>query len=131
MIEKKMEKNEREIWVGESRTYLGEDNIIYVTAAGSPDEKMAIANKEAAVKLASMVEGKVNVLLDVTAVGKQSTEARKVWKEYNEYEKFGKLALVGLHPVAQVVASFVMGTSKKKDMRLFKTKQEALVWLKE
>jgi len=126
-----MEKKEREIWVGESRTYLGEDNIIYVTAAGSPDEKTAIANKEAIIKLASMVEGKVNVLLDVTAVGKQSLEARKVWKEYNEYEKFGKLALVGLHPVAQVVASFVMGACKKKDMRFFKTKQEALVWLKE
>ena len=126
-----MEKKEREIWVEESRTYLGEDNIIYVTAAGSPDEKAAIANKEALVELASTVEGKVNVLLDINAVGKQSAEARKVWNEYNEYEKIGKLALVGLHPVAQVVASFVMGTSKKKSMRLFKTKQEALVWLKE
>jgi len=126
-----MEKKEREIWVGKSRIYLGEDNIIYITAAGSPDEKMAIANKEATVKLASMVEGKVNVLLDITAAGKQSTETRKVWKEYIESEKFGKFALVGLHPVAQVLASFVMGISKKEDMRFFKTKQEALVWLKE
>jgi hypothetical protein len=126
-----MEKKEREILVGESRIYLGEDNIIYITAAGSPDEKMAIANKEAAVKVASMVEGKVKVLLDITAAGKQSTETRRVWKEYVESEKFGKFALVGLHPVAQVIASFVMGLSKKKDMRFFKTKQEALVWLKE
>lgn len=126
-----MEKKEREICVGESRIYLGEDNIIYVTAVGSPDEKTAIANKEATDKLASMVEGKVNVFLDITAAGKQSTETRKVWKEYIESEKFGKFAFVGLHPVAQVLASFVMGISKKKDMRFFKTKQEALVWLKE
>ena len=121
--------------MGGTRIYLGEDNIIYITAAGppneSPDVKTAIANKEATVKLASMVEGKVKVLLDITAVGKQSTETRKVWKEYMESEKFGKFALVGLNPVAQVVASFVMGISKKKDMRFFKTRQEAIVWLKE
>jgi len=130
-----MEKKEREIWVEGSRIYLGEANIIYVTAAGppdeSPDEKTAIANMEATVKLASMVEGKVKLLVDITKAGQQSAETRKVWKEYTESEKFGKFALVGLHPVAQVVASFVMGACKKKDMRFFKTKQAALVWLKE
>jgi len=29
------------------------------------------------------------------------------------------------------MASFFMGASKKKDMRFFKTKEEALAWLKE
>ncbi len=46
-----MEKNsvevkqvsEREIWVGESRFYLGEDNINYITPFGGyMDEKQAI-----------------------------------------------------------------------------------------
>ncbi len=44
---------------------------------------------------------------------------------------FGKVALFGLHPVARVVASFFMGATKKKDMRFYKTRGEALAWLKE
>ena len=126
-----MEEQEREIWVGENRHYLGEDNILYVTVVGEVDEKVAIACREAAFKLMNIVEGKVNVLIDVNKAGKQSPEARKVWTELSEHEKFGKVALFGLHPVARVLASFVMGVSKKKDMRFFKTKEEALAWLKE
>jgi len=49
----------------------------------------------------------------------------------SEYEKTGKVAVFGLHPVARVIASFVMGVSKNKDMRFFKAKEEALAWLKE
>ncbi|MBE3140395.1 MAG: hypothetical protein IMZ53_07420 [Thermoplasmata archaeon] len=42
-MEKKVEVkqvSEREIWVGENRMYLGEDNILYITLVGEMDEKM-------------------------------------------------------------------------------------------
>ena len=48
-----------------------------------------------------------------------------------ENEKIGKVALFGLHPVARVIAAFIMGITRKKDMRFFKSKEEALAWLKE
>jgi len=126
-----MEIKDRKIRVGENRIYLGEDNILYLTIFGEVDEKIEIGINEAVLKLINMVEGKVNTLIDLNKVGKTSTEARKKQKEISEHEKIGKVALFGLHPVAKVIASFFMGISKKKDIRFFKTREEALAWLKE
>jgi len=85
--------------------------------------------KEAGLKLANMVDGKVDVILDHNKAGKTSSKTRKIFKEMTEHEKFGKIAHYGVHPVAKVLASFIMGMSKKTDMRFFKTKKEALAWV--
>jgi len=123
--------SEREIWVGESRFCLGEDDILYETIVGKQDEKTVIAALEYHNKFKNMVEGKMKMLLDINRAGQVSSGARKIGKETFEDEKVGKVAFVGLHPVARVIASFVMGVTRKKDMRFFKTKEEALAWLKE
>ncbi|GAH16624.1 unnamed protein product [marine sediment metagenome] len=34
-----MREEDREIWVGENRLYLSEDNILYETVVGEQDEK--------------------------------------------------------------------------------------------
>ena len=126
-----IDENDREIWIGENRLYLGEDNILYETIVGDVDEKIAIAFKEASLEIRSNVKGKMKVLVDLTRAGKPTAEARKIGKERLENERIGKVALFGLHPVARVIASFVMGVTKKKDMQFFKTKEEALAWIKE
>ena len=126
-----MENKDREIWVGKNRLYLGKDNITYFFLVGEHDENTARACGEAFLKLINMGEGQVQALGDLNKAGKQSPEARKIWKEVSEHEKVGKLALIGMHPVARVIASFVIGMTKKKNMRYFKTKEEALAWLKE
>ncbi len=126
-----MDEKDREIWVGKNRLYLGEDNIIHVANVGEIDEKMAIAIKEAVLKLMNMANGKVHTLTDLNRAEKTSSAGRKVFKELAEHEKQGKNAFFGMHPVARVLASFFMGTTKKKEMRFFKTKEEALAWLKE
>ena len=123
--------SERELWVGKSRFYLDEDNIIYSTIIGDTDSEMAIAFDEATLKLMNMVEGKVNVFVDNDKARKPSAVARKIMQGFIMHEKYGKLAIFGLHPVARVLASFFMGYSKKKDMRFFNSKDEALAWLKE
>ncbi len=124
-------KKDREIWVGENRLYLGEDNILYVTVCGEVDGKAAVAIREIDRKFKSMTEGKFHVLGDLNKAGKQSAEARKIWREMTEGDRTGKIAMCGMHPVAQVIASFVMGITRKQDMRFFKTKEEALAWLRE
>ena len=126
-----IDDKDREIWVGESRFYLGEDNIIRITIVGELDEETQIGINEAGYKLMNTVEGKVHALIDLNKAGKVSPGARKRQVEISEYEKTAKVALFGLHPVARVVASFFMGVSRKKDMRFFKTREEALAWLKE
>ena len=52
-------------------------------------------------------------------------------QEMFENEQNEKIALFGIHPVARVIASFVMGATKKKDIRFFKSREEAFLWLKE
>ena len=126
-----MTVKEREIWIGESRLYLGKDNIGFVALIGEVDESAANRYMDAALKMMNIVEGGVNFLVDVNKTGKLSTEARGIFKEMSENEKTGKVAIFGMHPVAKVLASFVMGVSKNKDMRFFRTEEEALAWLKE
>ena len=126
-----MEEKDREIWVGENRFYLGEDNILYTTVVGDTDEGMAIAYREASNKLSNMVKGKVHSLIDINRAGRQTSEARKIGQERFEDEKTGKVALIGMHPVARVLGTFVIGMSRKKDFRFFNSKEEALAWLRE
>ena len=122
--------SEREIWVGENRLYLDEDNVLCIINIGEIDEKIAIEIKEAVLKIMNMVEGKVHTITDLNKAGKTASRARKIFQELAEHEKQGKNAFYGMHPVARVLASFFMGISKKKDIRFFKTKEEALAWLK-
>jgi len=48
-----------------------------------------------------------------------------------ERKKVNKAALIGLHPVARVLASFFIGFAKNRRTRFFKSKEEALLWFKE
>ena len=123
--------SEREMWVGESRFYLGEDNILYETVIGEQNARMATEMRKVTNKLLNMVEGKTDVLIDLNKAGTPSSEARKIGQEAFENEKIEKVALFGLHPIARVIASFVIGITRKKDMRFFKTREVALTWLKE
>ncbi len=126
-----MLENDKDVWVGENHTYLGEDNILYTTVVGEVDESKAKAIRDAHLKFLSMVEGKVNSLVDLNKAGKQPPAARKIGKDMFEHERIGKIALFGLHPVARVIASFVIGVTRKKEIRFFKTREEAIAWLKE
>ena len=124
--------SEREIWVGECKVYLGDDGIIYDIAEGNRNDKeLALGIKEAVLKLSNLYEKKMNLFVDLNFAPQPSSEARKVYQSIAEHDKIGKIAMFGLHPVARVLAAFIMGVSKKKDTRFFKTKEEALAWLKE
>ena len=125
-----MKEKDREIRVGESRYYLGEDNIIHVIEVGEIDDQKAMAIKKAYLKILAVVKGKINILVDLNKAKKPSVEARKILNEINESKRVDKVAHFGMHPVARVLASFLMGVSKKKDLGFFKTKEEALKWLK-
>ena len=81
--------SEREFWVGESRFYLGEDDIFYETIVGEQSEKTIIAALEAHNKFKNMVEGKMKILIDVNKSGQLSSRARKIGQETLEDEKIG------------------------------------------
>ena len=121
----------KEIRLGESKYCLSDDNIIQVSEVGKVDNNKAIIIKELAHKFIRMSTEKVSILVDLNRTGKPSADARKNFHEINEHEKVNKVAFFGMHPVAKVIASFLIGISQKKDIRFFKTREDALVWLKE
>ena len=123
--------SEREIWVGENIFYLGEDNILYETIVGEADDEMGNALEEATNKRKKKAGRQVDVLVGVNRAGKPSPKTRARAKKNFEAEGIGKVAMFGMNPVGRVITSFVMGITRKEDMRLFKTKEEALTWLKE
>ena len=129
----KMGDKKREIWTGKNRHYLGEDNILYITAVGELDEKAAIEWKKADFKLLEMVnyEEEIKIIIDLNKAGKPSVGAIKLFLEMNKERKNVKTAFFGFHPVSKVLASFFISSSKNKNIRFFKTKEEAIAWLNE
>lgn len=125
-----MKNHEREIWVGENRISVN-NSIMYGKMVGESDDSMVIPLKEGILKLANMFDGVVHVHIDLNDAGKQSKKIRGLWSELSKMDKFRKVALYGIHPVAQIIASFAIGVIRKKDLRFFKTREEALAWLKE
>jgi len=123
--------SENEIWVGENKTLLIEENIIYVTAFGEQTTEIAIAHIECIHKLTSHLDGRLKYLVDLNKCGKNSPEARLIWKNIGEQENTIKVGLFGLNPVAKVIASFVIGITKGNKKRFFSTKEQALEWLLE
>jgi hypothetical protein len=126
-----MKDESREIRVGENRLYLGEDDIMYIETSGNYDEKVVAELRDAFLKLISFAEGKVDIIVDSNRGGKTAQNARKVFAELMEHERCRKIAIFGMNPVARVIASFILGASKNKNTKIFKTKEEALAWMKE
>ena len=118
-----------EFRLGENKTSLIEGNIIHVIAQGEQTTEIALNHKKICEMLSANLEVKVSYLIDLNKCGKNSPEARLIWKEMSENDKTFKVATFGLNPVAKVIASFVIGTYKKGNMRFFKTQQEAMGWL--
>lgn len=123
------EISDREIWVNTNKISLIGENTIYVVAVGEQTTSFAFAQKQIFDKLAQKAGGKINFLINLNDAGKSSPEARKLWQQLCEAESTNKVALFGLHPVAKVLASFVMGRSKVKNLRFFSTEEEAMDWL--
>jgi hypothetical protein len=122
--------NDKEFWIAENHTFL-ENNIIYVIAIGLQTDEIALEHLKVHKILVNQVQGKVNYLIDLNKAGKSTPNARKVWQKVSEDPDTNKVALFGIHPVARVLASFVMSVSNKKDMLFFKTKEDGLKWLLE
>lgn len=121
------------IEIGQSsvRIYIDEDSILHIIAKGNIEEEIALKVRDVILSILKSQDSQVNELIDLNDVGKNSPEARDIWKELGELEQTGKVALVGLHPVARIMAAFVTTRIKgKKNMRFFSHREEALEWLK-
>ena len=126
---KLIQKSDFEYWIGENKTML-EDNIIYVEAVGDQNLQIAKLHLIGIRRMKNFIRGKISFLIDLNQCGKNSPEARKIWRNFSEEKDTHKVAMFGIHPVAMVIASFVISITKKNEMRFFRTKEDALEWIK-
>ena len=121
----------KEIKVGNNTVRIGDDHTIYVTAVGEITDQSVAAHKKVYYELlGSLAENeKVDFLVDINNTGKQSPKARKLWNEISEDKRVRGVAVFGAKLISKVIANFVMGLSQKKELRLFDTKEEAMLWL--
>jgi hypothetical protein len=120
--------NRQELWVGKNKVSLDSNRIVHQVLMGDISKESANDIVQATFQLAKNVD-KINILIDLNKSGQPSAEARKSFLRTTENSRIDKIALWGLHPVARVLASFVLGISRNKNMRFFRTKEEALKWL--
>ncbi|MCK5561725.1 MAG: STAS/SEC14 domain-containing protein [Thermoplasmata archaeon] len=124
-----MKDNDKEIWIGENRFYLDENNIIHETVVGEIDDETAIVAKKVVADLIEMADGEVKIMIDITQAGTPSRNARLIGQESLNDERIGKIAIFGMNPVAKVIASFFMNFTHKNNIKFFKIKKEAIEWL--
>ena len=124
-------RSETGIKIGGNTTKLMDGNIIFVVSEGDQTNELAIQQQKMIRKVAESLVGKVNYLIDINRCGKNAPGARSIWKSISEDQKTRKVATYGMNPVAKIIASFIIKSYNKNNLRFFTTKEEALKWIKE
>ena len=119
----------KEYRIADNIVKILEGNIVHIIASGDQDGETAADHYLLHKELRKTIHGKINYLIDLNRTGKSSPQARQVWKKLSESEFTEKIALWGIHPVARILATFVMGVTHKTDMRFFTSMEEAAEWL--
>ncbi len=70
------------------------------------------------------------VLIDIRRSSDFSSVARKRWSNFLGYPGIVKTAIFGGNTFVRTLALFVIGASRKKNVRFFATEREALEWLR-
>ena len=69
------------------------------------------------------------VLIDIRRSTDFSASARKRWVTFLQHPSITRTAIFGGNTFIRTLATFVIGASRRKNIRFFKTEQEARTWL--
>ncbi len=123
--------SENEYFFGTDKvTHIG-NSILVVETQGDQTPELVDLIKNNYHEFFNLFGGKVKLLVDLDHIGKNPPVARRLWTEVARDPLTTKLAVYGMHPVARVLASFIMGTTHISKYRFFESKEEALNWLKQ
>jgi hypothetical protein len=113
----------------EKNIFYFDDNILFILTEGDCDKKTALKVNDLMMKIFES-RNNLPILVDMNKAGKSTPEARKIWKELMNNDHTSKIAFVGIHMVARVIAEFLMLFSGNKKSRFFHNQEGALEWLK-
>ena len=120
----------------ENKVWLGEDGIIYAEVVKVDSEEDAYEILEGIKKILKKSSRKMKIFIDImTSTIIASSQFRKECgekiKELYEDIGFERTAICGITVIPRTIAFFVIKASGVKNIEIFKTKKEALKWLKE
>ena len=105
------------------------DGVLRLTFIGDTDRRGA---GQLAADLASILEQAEKPLLilwDDTRGGKASSDARKVYADFNRDPRVGKVAIFGAQHYGFVLGEFVLKLTGRDNVRFFNNETEARAWL--
>jgi hypothetical protein len=112
--------------------YVGDDGIAYGTSKGYENEESALGTRAIFIEIHSFLKKPFPLCLDISALEELTPEARKVWSN-TALSKDSPLLPVALHGGGFFIRSLMNFYARiaRMPVRLFKTKEEAVAWLKE
>lgn len=117
------------------KVWIGDDKIVYVTVIPIvlAEEIEDLAKEVKKALEASQNKARILVFMDGVKLGIRSHHRRKrfaqVAKDLGVNPGFEKAAIYGVNTIIRTVASFIIATSGLKNVKIFKTKEDALEWL--
>lgn len=132
----KGEKPEKTFGLQKEVKIWTEGKIIRCKFFGDQDKQLAKEFMEKTLEALDLVGGQRKVLVDGRGGAKWlDIKARKIYAEFGERAEIDKLAVFGLSTIQGVLGSFLIAVIKSKtnikEIKFFKTEEEALKWLKE
>ena len=123
-----MDKNETHL-TSVNKISLHVDGIIISEPIEEMTGTIELSHAKEAFELIKQVKGNRRLIVVHTRDGKISQEARQYFSDCEPI--FDKVAIIAMGPLQILVANFFLGINKPKmPLRLFKTEEKALVWLK-
>ncbi len=123
----------KEYYINDNKIIIHEGLYIvyHVIASGEQTAEIAKSHTKLVTNILNNTQKEIQFLIDLNKCGKNSPQARDTWRTLSSEKRVNKVAIFGLHPVAKMLASFVMGKISKIDYyRFFSTEEDAWKWLK-
>ncbi|MEZ5070446.1 MAG: STAS/SEC14 domain-containing protein [Bacteroidales bacterium] len=113
---------------GQRIALLG-DGVLRIEAIGDMDDDKLDRIRAVYRDVFSLAGDAVRLLVDLNQTGHNPPEARRFWRSLSAHKSVEAIAMVGIHPVARVLATFVIGSLGLEKYRFFEREEDALDWL--
>jgi hypothetical protein len=105
------------------------NNILILVGRGGYDKQLATLVRDAILDVLDSSSVKINILADFNEAGKSSSEARDIWRGLAAHKNIGKIACIGGHPLARILAVFILKLTQNGRFRFYSKTEEAMNWL--
>ena len=120
----------------ETKIWLDEDGILRFKLGNMMNEETLKMLNTKFIEFGTKASGKIKVIIDLSKITYKSTinlrkNAIRILKDTLKDPGYDKVAFFGGNMLSRTVVSFIITASTFKNIKIFKTEEDALKWLKE